>query len=129
VWHHWALTCFELPPLWNFFFWIDGDLQRGVATEEPFELPCELHWMIGTCDSTGCGGLVDDFRVSSTALYSILDGSEDFVPERELGVRPDTILLLDFDHETGGVIPDVTGNGHDALLLGGSLVPDECHLP
>lgn len=44
-------------------------------------------------------------------------------------MAPGTVMLLDFGEEMDGAIPDVSGNGHDAVLVDGTLVPDDCHMP
>jgi hypothetical protein len=73
-----------------------------------------------------CFMTVDEFRISSAVLYTY---DVAFTPDRRLGVGPDTVALWNFNQEVGGVIPDVSGNGHDAVLVDGTLVADECHMP
>jgi len=70
---------------------------------------------------------MDDLRFSNQALYIGLERT--FSPSRYLSVRDDTVALWDFDEVVDGRIPDVSGNGHDAVLVDGTLVPDGCHLP
>jgi cysteine-rich repeat protein len=70
-------------------------------------------------------GILDDVRISSTALYTGMT----YAPDLRLGVRTDTVALWDFDEVTGGVVPDASGNGHDANMADGLIVADECHSP
>jgi hypothetical protein len=69
---------------------------------------------------------IDQLRISNDGIYGV---HEDFTPGIGLGVREDTVALWHFNQEVDGVIPDISGNGHDAVLVGGTLVPDGCHLP
>jgi hypothetical protein len=64
-------------------------------------------------------------RVSRNALYYFYD----FTPPRYLRVEGETVAFYDFNQEVDGVIPDISGNGHDAVLVDGTLVPDDCHMP
>ena len=49
--------------------------------------------------------------------------------DRYLSVDRHTVAFWDFNKEVDGMIPDISGNGYDAVLVDGTLVPDECHLP
>jgi hypothetical protein len=72
-------------------------------------------------------GTIDDLRISNQALFTW--ETTPFTPELHPSVRPDTVALWNFNEEIGGVITDISGNGHDAVLVNGTLVPDDCHLP
>jgi hypothetical protein len=69
---------------------------------------------------------IDELRVSSDGIYS---ADVPFTPERRFSVRPDTVALWNFNKTVDGIILDVSGNGYDAVLGDGHLVPDDCHLP
>ncbi len=83
--------------------------------------------IIGNTLGSSSGGLIDDLRVSNTALYT--RDTAPFTPQRYLSVRGDTVAFLDFNSEASGIILDVTGNGQDAEIVNGTLVQDYCHLP
>jgi hypothetical protein len=70
---------------------------------------------------------MDDVRISDDALYT--SSSAPFTPARRLEATAGTVALWDFDRVVEDVVPDVSGNGHDAVLLHGRFVPDECHGP
>lgn len=132
TWHHMALTYGLFDEVWEDRLFLDGHQiysqiisgwERGWDCEEELTLA----GIQNTSDPTGDAvfwGAVDDVRYSDAALYD-----EDFTPERRLEVRPDTVALWSFNQEIDGVIPDISGNGHDAVLVEGTLVPDDCHLP
>ena len=97
----------------------------GMGSSDMPEWACVEPMLIGIVHGSE-SGTIDDRRISNQVLYSISDPYE---LERYLSVRTDTVALWDFNNVTDGVIPDVSGNGHDAVLVDGTLVPDDCHLP
>ena len=131
TWHHYAASCW---PSWRddeMGHFIDGRLMldlypwvarmptctgRMVLVGSPDAYP-DLHHVAVT---------IDEMRISNEGIYR---DDTPFVPERRLSIRPDTVALWDFNQTVDGIIPDISGNGHDAVLVDGTLVPDDCHLP
>ena len=58
-------------------------------------------------------GLLHQCRFSRGAIYL-----EDFSPEKQLTSDDSTLLLYDFNSNTGQVIPDLSGNGRDGKIVG-----------
>jgi cysteine-rich repeat protein len=133
TWHHVAITCYFEDGFWNGYRFYDGVFWGYLGGYDPIPiLGCDEPMSIGDyyylSDSDFLVfGTIDDIRISSEALYTELGGP--YAIDRHLDIRPDTVALWDFDQEVDGVIPDVSGNGHDAVLVGGTLVPDDCHMP
>lgn len=128
TWHHAAFVCkFDHEHgFWRGSIVADGlsDMGGGGSSEMPV-WSCVETMQIGINSGTG-GGVIDDLRISNQGIYSFSDPYE---LEPYLSVRSDTVALWNFDRAVYSVIPDVSGNGHDASLMEGSLVPDECHQP
>jgi cysteine-rich repeat protein len=129
TWHHIAFVCQGEGLEWRFHHVMDGTgfysgggvgglVPETCADSIEFATGGPLHYP---------AGVVDDIRISSTALYP--RGGTAFTPDRYLSVGPDTVALWNFNQVVDGVIPDVSGNGHDAILVEGTLVPDDCHRP
>jgi cysteine-rich repeat protein len=130
-WHHAALVCFHDEEGWWLSAFADGVTTGGIGglpgpTPWGCDEPLYIAHAIGS-DPDAYVGTLDDLRISSECLYEW--SPDGFVPERYLGVRPDTVALWDFDRVVDGVIPDISGNGYDARLGSGRLVADGCHLP
>jgi len=67
-----------------------------------------------TAEKKACfAGLLHQCRFSKGAIYL-----EDFSPEQELTSDDSTLLLYDFNSDTGEVIPDLSGNGRDGKIVG-----------
>jgi cysteine-rich repeat protein len=124
TWHHWAASCFLNMEGATQSTFIDGEWNGAVGSAE--HLPsCSGPMSIADALSSLSGGSIDDLRFTGRALYMW----SDFLPSRHLSASTDTVALWNFNQEIDGVIPDVSGNGHDAVLVDGTLVPDDCHLP
>jgi cysteine-rich repeat protein len=127
TWHHFAVSCwYSGGSVWTQASLIDGQPIGGTSSGEHLPL-CTGTMTIGGALSSPSGGSMDDLRFSNQALYIGLERS--FSPSRHLSVRSDTVALWDFDEVVDGRVPDVSGNGHDAVLVDGTLVSDGCHLP
>jgi cysteine-rich repeat protein len=133
AWHHAAAVCYQDEDTGNWWLtaFIDGyapvayDGWGGPSWTCPEPLHIG-HLLWGTTSSPEkC--TIDDVRLSSAALYD--PDSAPFTPHRELSLRPDTVAFYDFDDASVGLVPDLSGNGYDAVIMSGSLVPDDCHLP
>jgi cysteine-rich repeat protein len=131
TWHHVALTygLDEERGNWMLTPYIDGTRSTGIIISGPYAWPCSspVYLLSDSYDGGGggpCMAIVDEMRISETAIYSA-----DFVPPRSLSPGPNTVALWSFNIEVDGMIPDVSHHGHDAMLDDGLLVPDECHLP
>ena len=136
VWHHVVGTCFwdEEDGGWWTTAYIDGRTFGALRGIGPFAWECDQPLLIGHAHSHTHGeplppslAVIDDVRLSSEALYEF--GGDDFPAERNLTVRPDTVAFYDFDGVDDGIVRDVSGNGHDAFVEHGMLVPDGCHMP
>jgi hypothetical protein len=132
-WHHYAESCYWDGDAWMKYKYFDGEWFGGGSGYYPLPTwSCDEPMLIGS-EAEGSDpaitlhGVIDDLRISDEALYTT-DGSP-YTVDRYPGVRPDTVAMWDFNREVAGVIPDVSGNGHDAVLVDGTLVPDGCHLP
>lgn len=129
TWHHMAYVCQGEGLEWRFHHVLDGiGFYSGGGCGGCIPDMCgdSIEFANGGTYDVSIGK-VDDIRISSTALYP-REGPA-FMPDRYLSVGPDTVALWDFNQEVDGVIPDVSGNLHDAVLVDGTLVPDDCHLP
>jgi len=133
TWHHAAITYEpepERPECYRTSEYMDGiNLGGGVGTCPGRTWRCIGPLYIGvpfyeSSPPSTCSMTVDEVRISEGVVYT-----SDFSPTERLSVRSDTIALWTFDEEVDGVIPDVSGNGHDAVLVNGTLVPDECRRP
>jgi cysteine-rich repeat protein len=128
-WHHIAVTR-ELPEgsdHWEIMTYIDGVFYGSHRSA-----PSDVSWYCGgplhlgrSWDTTGGDMIVDDIRISDAVIYT----SAGFTPESRLVPGPETVALWRFNDDSGGIIADASGNGHDAVLVNGRLVPDDCHLP
>jgi hypothetical protein len=125
TWHHWAVSCFcSMDGSCTQSSFIDGEWS-GASSRGEILPSCAGPMLIGIAWSSPAGGSIDDLRFTNRALYWY----SDFSPYRYLSASVDTVALWDFDRAIDDVIPDVSGNGHDAFLLEGTLVPDDCHQP
>lgn len=132
TWHHAALVCFmDDTEGWMTTAFIDGHALLAVGGMGPSSWSCDQPLLIAHTDGMSITanpvGTIDDLRLSRASLYDFDAGV--FTPERYLGLRSDTVAFWDFDNVIDDLIPDLTGNGHDAVLVNGLLVPDDCHLP
>jgi hypothetical protein len=120
----------ETEGFWNFNIYLDGIWVEGPwGGSVPETRPCDSGWYIvsiggGTGSSGPCFLTMDEVRISEGVLYAW-----SFTPPSRMNVHPETIAFWDFNEVVGGVVLDQTGHGHDAVLVDGTLVPDECHLP
>ena len=128
TWHHFAVSCWYEGDEWFQSYFLDGQENfGGTSSVGEHTWPCDSGMSIGIVSPSGVSAAIDDLRISSESLYTWHDAP--FSPRRRLQVRQDTIALWNFNTETGGVIPDASGNGRDAVLVDGHLAPDECHRP
>jgi cysteine-rich repeat protein len=132
-WHHLAITCVQTGSQWSITHSLDGKFgYGGDSFESRPHWSCEDEMEIASVPYTyGFVPMpyatVDELRISSEGLY---EPYEEFIPERRPEVTEDTVAMWTFNtEEPDGVIPDISGNGHDALLVHGHLVPDDCHMP
>jgi cysteine-rich repeat protein len=131
TWHHLAVSCGWRGGSWDMFQFVDGEaLGGGQGWSEAPSWTCEEPMSVGCTNAIMrlplpfLPGTIDDLRISNQGLYSI---EEPFVPEKYLGVRPDTVALWQFNAQEGDVIRDASGHGYDVVLESGILVADECH--
>lgn len=137
TWHHAAAICFfdVEDGHWLVTAFVDGGHMGfasgwvGFPPTWTCDEPLRLGYVLDSWPGYNRAATIDDVRISSTVLYEYDYYADDFTPERELEVRPDTIAMWDFDHVVDGVILDISGHGHDAILDAGRLVADDCHLP
>jgi cysteine-rich repeat protein len=123
-WHHVVATgrpSDDPHRVWELGYYFDGTwVGTGGGWHFVPELAC-----VGPMVILGrYGGTIDEVRISDGEVYT-----SDFVPPSVLSVEENTIALWRFDNEVEGVVPDVSGNGYDVVLVDGTLVPDDCHLP
>jgi cysteine-rich repeat protein len=129
TWHHFAVSCWEEGgDEWTRAHYFDGEWVGGGSSGW-HDLSCTGPMSIADALSSLSGGSIDDLRFSNQALYTNTGSHSHFTPRRYLSVRDDTVAFWDFDQEVEGVIPDASGNGHDAVLEDGTFVPDDCHQP
>jgi cysteine-rich repeat protein len=128
TWHHFAYGCWRsegdaMSVPWH----LDGNCGGEIGAHAGFSYSCSTPMRIGSSSAIvgAAHGTVDDVRISNTNHYYYLP----FTPERHHGVLSDTVALWQFNKVVDGVVPDVSGNGHDAVLVDGALVQDDCHLP
>ena len=125
-WHHFAFSSWHESGTRFMALFIDGSEHSFMESEYyGYGIFPDLHMEIGNVVDGLGAGTIDDIRVSDAALYTPSDAP--FTPTRRLQSTPSTIALWDFDSVTDEVVPDISGNGHDAVLLHGRFVPDECH--
>ena len=130
-WHHFAISCWEEEHSWHIMNYLDGTSEDdGLFFDDRPLFTCGSSMAIGGLSSSvypAMIGTVDDLRITGRALYTL--DSVPFEPDRHLSVEPLTEALYHFNSETSGVIHDISSNGHDVVLVGSHLVPDDCHLP
>jgi cysteine-rich repeat protein len=128
TWYHFAYATWHEGPLRFFAIFLDGEVIGGTGVDvEPTGLFSGTAVEMGNMIEGIGSGAMDDVRISDDALYT--SSSAPFTPARRLEATAGTVALWDFDRVVEDVVPDVSGNGHDAVLLHGRFVPDECHGP
>ena len=131
TWHHLAIVFGPsevYPECYSFTHYFDGTDHEEETSSlcHPAMWGCAGSLLLGVTSSGYPPGSfsLDEVRISNEIVYS-----SDFTPEERLAPRYSTVAMWDFDQEADGVIPDLSGNGHDAVLVDGTLVPDDCHMP
>ena len=135
-WHHVAWICYREDWAWMMTVFVNGLSYGGGGSSGPRSWDCDVSFLIGNQMDYDLGeysGAIDDLRITDDHLYIPEDtehmyGTVLFTPERYLYPDAGTVAFWDFD-DVDEVIRDRTGNGHDARIIDGRLVPDECHLP
>ena len=127
-WHHFAFTTQHEGDMGRYTAFLNGmESFRSDSDYTHIGLFTGRTIEIGNMSEGIGAGTLDDIRISNVALYA--PSSAPFTPERRLQATDNTIALWDFDSVEDDVIHDASDRGHDAVLLNGILVPDDCHLP
>ena len=119
-WHHVALVHASSSGVGTFY--VDGIVAGSGSLSQPNgAAAADLY--IGE-DSAGLAGqtwdgLIDDLRLSAVARYAL-----EFIPDTSLEPDGDTIAMWSFEEGSGTAVNDITLNGHDGLMAGGTWSTD-----
>ena len=105
--------------------YVDGKLQDQATVDGQFK-PSNMPILIGADPNltggvekfTGFPGLIDEVRISSSALYT-----KDFVPPPVLDKKPGTVVLCHLDEGADHVARDATSHKNDGAIHGAEYVP------
>ena len=127
-WHHLALICTIMSSSFLMVF-IDGQLTQAFYIPDDWTCDGPVHIGNRSELEESAHLTLDDIRISNSIVYGRAGDAGDFTPASYLDVRPDTLALWRFNTEVEGIVEDASGHGHDAELVEGDLVPDDCRLP
>jgi hypothetical protein len=126
TWHHIAGTRKINGSQLVLTLFLDG-MFRATAGGMASDVGAQTDLRLGSISyaaTDGLGGLIDEVRVSNTALYTTA-----FTPEARFSKLGSTVLLFHFDETVGTSFADSSVNARNGTLLGTSSLtsPAVCH--
>src|SRR4029077_18743749 len=102
---------------------VDGKLQRGMATLQSKFKPSGLPFLVGS-NPTPDGGYQEGFhgRIDAVRFSRGVRYTKDFDPPAQLAKDEQTLVLLDLDEGEGATAHDSSGNAYDGIIHGAKWV-------